>query len=173
MTCSSQRKKYYFRIVSWQNPPQLIVQESTRSSYLHHNTVVPFATLQTISIAGANILQGDSSFENVIIHVVDRVLYPIAESLLSQTIQAKYGYFYRLLQSSGLVEVLNSKLFIAHCRFLKPVQWNFTCYMSFVFGIRAGGLYTVFIPTQDALNNLPAETSKTVLSDTALLKRTL
>ncbi|KAH7937049.1 hypothetical protein HPB49_007566 [Dermacentor silvarum] len=96
---------------------------------------------RTISIGGANILVGDASYENVIVHIVDRVLYPIAESMLAQTIQAKFGYFYRLLQNSGLTSVLNSDL------------------------------YTVFIPTQDAINNLPAETSQKILSNNELLKR--
>uniref|UniRef100_A0A023G0K4 Putative transforming growth factor-beta-induced protein ig-h3 n=1 Tax=Amblyomma parvum TaxID=251391 RepID=A0A023G0K4_AMBPA len=98
---------------------------------------------RTVSLGGANILLGDASYENVIIHIVDRVLYPIADSLLSQTIQAKFGYFYRLLQSSGFASVLNSDL------------------------------YTVFIPTQDAINNLPTETSQKILSDSELLKRVI
>ncbi|KAG0430344.1 hypothetical protein HPB47_022773 [Ixodes persulcatus] len=98
---------------------------------------------RTISIAGGNILQGDTNFENVVLHIVDRVLYPFAESVLPQTIQSKYGYFYKLLQSAGLVQVLNSDL------------------------------YTVFIPTQDAINSLPADTSKAILSDSTLLKRVL
>ncbi|KAH8020676.1 hypothetical protein HPB51_002625 [Rhipicephalus microplus] len=96
---------------------------------------------QTISIGGANILVGDASYENIIVHIVDRVLYPIAESMLAQTIQSKYGYFYRLLQSAGLTSVLNSDL------------------------------YTVFIPTQDAITNLPAETSQKILSNNELVKR--
>ncbi|KAK2712713.1 hypothetical protein QYM36_011411 [Artemia franciscana] len=101
-----------------------------------------------ITADGAQVIKPDVRASNGIIHVVDRVLYPIPETAIPSVLindpQQRFTTLVTAVKEADLVETL-----------------------------QADGPYTLFAPTNDAFNALPAGTLDGLLKDKAALRNVL
>ncbi|XP_076341020.1 uncharacterized protein LOC143241675 [Tachypleus tridentatus] len=112
--------------------------QALRGSPLRLNVYGP-----TITVNGAELVQRDKKYGANVVHVINKVLYPISSNdLLSQTKQ-EFNILYQLLGLAGLTRQLS------------------------------GGPYTLLAPTDDNLRSLPGKAFDLLFSNVTMLRSIL
>jgi uncharacterized surface protein with fasciclin (FAS1) repeats len=128
-------------------PGKLMAKDVTRMSGATTlaGQKIDFSAASGVTVDGAKVLSADIECSNGVIHVIDSVIMPAGDNLVS--LAASTGQFNTLLaaaQAAGLADTLAN-----------------------------GGPFTVFAPTDEAFAKLPAGTVDALLKDPAALAEIL
>eukprot|EP00095_Tigriopus_kingsejongensis_P003031 maker-scaffold170_size291898-snap-gene-1.65 protein:Tk03031 transcript:maker-scaffold170_size291898-snap-gene-1.65-mRNA-1 annotation:"Periostin" len=123
-----------------------LVVDSVEGTKLRFNNYMPGTKHSFFTINGKRITQTDVAADNGVIHVVDEVIFPFADKNLPEVL-TEDGRFSTLLAAVGAADLATT-----------------------LSGI---GPFTIFCPTDDAFNKLPAGTVEGLLADKPALTKIL
>lgn len=113
------------------------VVELTQAQTVQGQPVVISTSGSTVQVNGATVTQADVTASNGVIHVIDRVIVPPSADLVGTAVaDERFSTLVAAVQAAGLVDTLQSD-----------------------------GPFTVFAPTNEAFDKLPAGTVDSLLGD--------